>query len=275
MNEKHYTEDLKQYRAKLEKNLRADYSWLSLSGLFWLEEGENTFGTDASNTVILPEGTGPTDAGVFTLNDGEVSVQFAEGMNATIDGENLSQAEMKPDTSGEPTELRLNDLKMVVIERGVGFGIRLWDKNSPNRVNFEGRKWHKPNSDYRVTAKITPFDPPKKVPMINQIGDHFDGEMDAQVAFDLNGKTNTLEVMKLDSGALYIMFKDNSSGKSTYPPGRYLVTEIADDDTVVIDFNKAYSPPCAFTDFATCTLPHPQNILSIAVEAGEKYNSRH
>lgn len=268
-------EELNQYRENADKSLRAEYSWLALTGLFWLEEGENSFGTDLANLVTLPDGSAPAQAGVFTLTDGVVSVQFAEGVNGMVNGEALAQAEMKPDTAGEPTEIKLNDLKMVVIERGTEFGIRIWDKNNPKRTNFEGRKWHEPNHNFRVTAKITLFNPPKKVPMVNQIGDHFEGEMDAKVIFDLNGVTNTLDVTELSSGALYIMFKDGSSGESTYPPGRYLVTEIAEGDTVVIDFNKAYSPPCAFTDFATCTLPHPQNILSITVEAGEKYNNLH
>lgn len=266
-----HTDTINSWRQEAETSLRAEHNWLSLVGLFWLEEGENPFGANPESSITLPNENTPDKAGVFTLKDGKITVRIADGVDARIEDQVVIEAEMKPDTSEEPDYLYIGGLKMGVIERGQGFAIRVWDEDHPKRLNFKGRNWYAIDDEYRVTAKIAPYESPKKVPMVNQIGDHFDMEMYAELSFTINGREHTLDATQLSSGALYIMLKDETSKSNTYPSGRYLVTEIPEGDEVVIDFNKAYSPPCAFTDFATCTLPPPQNTLDAAIKAGEIY----
>lgn len=266
-----YTDAINNWRQEAETSLRAEHHWLSLAGLFWLEEGENPFGANPENSITLPNGSAPDKAGVFTLKDGKITARIANGVDARIADQVVIEAEMKPDTSEKPDYLYIGGLKMGVIERGQGFAIRVWDKDHPKRLNFKGRNWYDIDNEYRVTAKIIPYESPKKVPMMNQIGDHFDMEMYAELSFTINGREYTLDATQLNSGALHIMLKDETSKSNTYPAGRYLVTEIPEGDEVIIDFNKAYSPPCAFTDFATCTLPPPQNTLDTAIKAGEIY----
>jgi uncharacterized protein (DUF1684 family) len=92
------------------------------------------------------------------------------------------------------------------------------------------------------------------------------------VRFSLHGQELTLEPMleSLDDDQYFFIFRDGTSGKETYGAGRYLYTDVAQNGRVILDFNKAYNPPCAFTAFATCPLPPPQNRLPVRIEAGEK-----
>ena len=181
---------------------------------------------------------------------------------------------LKPDTSGEPTIVTVGELRFFLIVRGERVGIRVKQENHPNRLKFDGRVWYEPSLPWRVTAAVTPYDPPKQSPVLNVLGDTEESEFNARLEFSLNGSQHNLDAFLLEDGRYYILFKDSSSGVSTYPSGRYLVTEKAVEGQVVIDFNKAYNPPCAFTDFATCPLPPPQNLLSAAVQAGEIYRHR-
>ena len=268
---------IEAWRAEAELNLRAEYSWLALAGLFWLETGENSMGSGTDNKIVLPAASAPAYAGAFILSeDGQIELRLADGVMAELDDALIISAiTMQPDTSGAPNYLYLNDLKMVVIERGGNYAIRLWDKNNPNRLNFGGRAWFAPQAEYQITARFNAYDPPKKSTMVNMLGQEFEGEFVGQIKFELDGTTIQLDALDLPDGELFVMFKDATSGNSSYPPGRYLRTEKRQGNSVVIDFNKAYNPPCAFTDYATCTLPPQQNHLPIAMEVGEKYVPRH
>lgn len=263
---------LQTFRAKLETNLRAEFSWLSLAGLFWLEPGENNFGTGAGNAILLPEGTAPENAGCFQLNeDGSVQVNLTSDSIATINDQAISTAEMKPDSSGAGTFLHLNDLRFLVIERGGMLAIRLWWRSHPNRLNFQGRKWYEAQEAYRITAQVVPYDPPKKVIIPDIVGNETENEVQAQLVMEKDGQTFCLDAMLIPNGRYYIVFKDATAGDTTYPAARFLVTEVVEGDRVMVDFNKAYSPPCAFTAHATCPLPTRDNALTLPIEAGERY----
>lgn len=267
-----YTHSLLAWRERMDTNLRAEYSWLSLAGLFWLKEGENRFGSAPGNDIVLPKGSAPAQAGVFLVEGKTVTLGLMPNIDARLDDEPAPDgAVLQPDVSGKPNFLYLASLRMVLIERGGQLAIRLWDSQHPNRLNFGGRVWYEPDSNWRVTARIEPYDPPKPVTIPDMLGNDNEGHMHAALAFEVDGRTYRLDAEKLETGAYYIMFRDATAGKTTYPAVRYLTTEVAEADSVIIDFNKAYSPPCAFTEFATCPLPPPGNVLGVAVEAGEKY----
>lgn len=266
-----YLADLNDFRAKREASLRREYGWLSLAGLFWLDQGANPFGNGAENPIRLPE-RAPGHAGVFTLNDGRVTATAAADVSIRMNDGDLptAGAELRPDASGEPDFLFIGDIRMVVIERGGQLAIRAWDPQRASRHNFGGCLWFAPNDKFRVTAKVELYPEPKKVIVDDIVGIKREGVMHALLAFELDGKQYRLEAERLDDNAYDLIFKDPTANKTTYGAGRYLTTEIAAGDEVVIDFNKAYNPPCAFTEFATCPLPQAQNILDIAIEAGER-----
>lgn len=272
MGSNDYLSSLTKWRGEMERNLRADYSWLALWGLFWLEEGENTIGSADGSRIKLPDRI-PAHLGVFTLREGKVSLQVAEDDLIRLnDWEPITPDHvLKADISGEANFLFTDDVRMMLIERGGELAVRVWDPLHPNRMNFVSRQWFDTAKSLRVKARIEVYDPPKAVLVDDILGFQHEAEMHAALVFELDGQEQRLDAELLSSGAYYIIFKDETAGKSTYPAGRYLVSEIAEDDHVVIDFNRAYNPPCAFTDHATCPLPRPENVLDIAIEAGEKY----
>lgn len=268
-----YTTEILKWRAVVETNLRGEYSWLALAGLFWLQPGENRFGTAPGNELVLPAGSAPPQAGVFLLSGRTVTLGLMPGVDARLDDDSAQGGEtLRPDSSGKPNFLYLGRLRMLLVERGGRLAIRLWDKEHPRRLNFGGRKWYPPDPAYRVTARIEPYDPPRPVTILDMLGNENQGQMHAALVMEVGGEKIRLDAERQRDGEYYIMFKDATSGQTTYPAVRYLLTEVAQGDTVVVDFNRAYSPPCAFTDYATCPLPPPDNVLKVAIEAGEQYN---
>ncbi|MEX1143295.1 MAG: DUF1684 domain-containing protein [Anaerolineales bacterium] len=263
---------IEKFRAQREANLRREYGWLSLAGLFWLQEGENGFGSAADNAIRLP-GRAPERGGTFTLRGGQVTVTPAEGVSLRVNDTELvgTSGALKLDTSGQTDFVFVDDLRLAVIERGGQLAIRVWDPQSPVRREFSGCTWYKPDSRFRVTANVEPYAEAKQVMIEDIIGISRPAEMQAALSFTVNGSANRLDAESLEDGSFDLIFKDSTADNGTYPAGRYLTTEVAEGGQVVIDFNYAYNPPCAFTEFATCPLPLPQNILAVAIEAGEKY----
>ena len=263
-----YKAEIEQYRQKREAGLKADGGWLTVSGLFWLNEGVNTVGTDKSKTIVLPEGSAPGSVGVFEFHDGQTIFRADPGVKVTVNGAPATSATLKPDTAGAPGVLQVNDLTMFVIKRGQRFAIRMKDKNSPMRRHFTGLKFFPPDERYKVTARFVPYTPPKMIPLPNILGETEQEASPGYVEFTLNGHPCRLDPVTEDD-TLFFIFKDLTAGKETYPSGRFLNTPMPVNGEVTLDFNKAYNPPCAFTPYATCPLPPQQNILAIRVEAGE------
>ncbi len=267
-SEKTYAEEIEKWRQRRVAALKADDGWLTVAGLFWLKNGKNTVGIDAGNDIVLPAGSAPGRVGVFEFANGATTFEAAANVNVAIDGKPARGATMTPDTSGSPTLLTLNDLTMFVIKRGDRFGIRLRDKSSEMRRHFTGIHYFAVEEVYRVRAKWVPYDPPKSIAIPNILGQTEMESCPGRAEFTLEGHPLSLEPV-VEGRRLFFILKDLTSGHETYPAGRFLYAEMPKDGEVVLDFNKAQNPPCAFTPYATCPLPPEQNRLNVRVEAGE------
>lgn len=254
-----YVAQIEQWRREREKRLAADDGWLTVAGLFWLKEGPNSFGTHPSCDIVLPEGSAPPRAGVFEHSGGRTLLRWADRPGQPV--------EMLPDETIVP----LGDLSFQVIRRGSRYGVRLRDKNSRFRREFAGLKWYPVNAAWRVTARLVPYPEPRKLRVGSTIGEPQEFDAPGYLDFELEGRRLRLEPAQA-GGELFIIFRDLTSGKTTYPAGRFLYASPANDGTVVLDFNKAYNPPCAFTPYTTCPLPPRQNHLPVAIEAGEQFH---
>ena len=267
-----YRAEVRKWRAGREARLKADGGWLTVAGLFWLEEGPNRFGTDPAGDVVLPDGSTPAKAGVFELKGDQVTVSLLPGASGRIAGQPVSgSSAMQPDTSGSPDVLEMGTLSLSVIERGDRYGIRLKDKNAAARKGFTGLEWFDVEEDYRVAARWVAYPEPKLVEVPNVLGQIVPMPSPGYAEFTLAGKSVRLDgvLESPDAGELFFIFRDQTSGKETYGAGRFLYADLPKGGKVVLDFNKAYSPPCAFTPYATCPLPPRQNRLPVRVEAGE------
>lgn len=263
---------IQSWRDEQERNLRADDSWLTLAGLFWLNEGENTFGSGEDQHLVFPAGSCAAHVGTLIRQGEQVTLKVAAGADVSVNGQTVTQASLTADGDGknQPDVVRHHSLSFFVITRGHRVGIRLRDTNSPVRRDFAGRVWFDYNPAYVVEASFTPYEAGKTIPILNILGDVTDTPSPGFVTFDLNGQTCTLDATAAGSG-LFFNFRDKTCGKESYGAGRFLMAGAPVDGKVTIDFNKAVNPPCAFTIYATCPVAPLQNHLQIAIPAGEKY----
>ena len=260
------------WREKRHARLASEGGWLTLVGLHWLQPGDNAFGSDPSNPVLLPEGKAPKKAGVLTLANGRVHLKAAPGSGLTIDGKPVVDKDLGDDTSETTDVMTIGDLSFYVIRRDDRFGIRVKDKNSPVRTSFKGIDYFPADPKWMVTGTFVPYDTPKKVAVPTVLGTTDTMDAPGLVTFTIDGRQLTLQPVVEDpkEPMLWFIFKDATSAKETYGGGRFLYSEMPKDGRVVVDFNQAYNPPCAFTPYATCPLPPKENWLPIRVEAGEK-----
>ncbi len=259
-----------KWREKREEELKAEDGWLTVAGLFWLKEGPNTFGTRSNQNIVLPNGSGPANIGTLELANGVVTLKSAPGIMALVDGKPAREFEMRFDGEKPPAPFTVASLKFSVIKRGERYGLRVRDKNSAARREFKGLRWFPARQSYRVTASFTPDPQAIEIVIMNVLGDELKMKSPGTLTFRLNGKKYQLRPVVEDDKKLFILFKDKTAGKTTYGAGRFLYADLPQDGKVVLDFNRAENPPCAFTNYATCPLPPRQNFLPIAIEAGEK-----
>jgi uncharacterized protein (DUF1684 family) len=268
-----YRDQIRRWREEREARLKADDGWLTVAGLFWLHEGENRFGCDPSLEIVLPAGSAPDRAGSFELKSGRTTVRLEPGVRALVGGRALTEPRvLHSDAAGQPDVLEMQRLSLYLIERGGQFAIRLKDKEAAARREFTGLHWYDVSESYRVEARWVQYPEFRPVRLPNVLGKMETMPSPGYAAFSLGGTALRLDGVLEDPRAeeLFFILKDQTSGKETYGGGRFLYAALPKAGKVVLDFNKAYNPPCAFTAYATCPLPPRQNWLPVRIEAGEK-----
>jgi uncharacterized protein (DUF1684 family) len=261
-----YLSDIAKWHSDRAAGLKRDNGWLSLVGLFWLNPG--------ANDVKLP--SNPPSVAHVTLQDGKVTLDPNPAF--TIDGKPVAAPVVLVDDTDPkgPTVVKSGTLSYAAIKRsdvhGDRFALRARDPRSEARTHFKGLDYFPTNSDYRVEARFEPYNPPKKIPITNVLGMVSNETSPGALVFSLGGKELRIDpILEQGEKDLFIIFKDATSGHETYGAARYLYAHPPDaSGRTIVDFNKAYNPPCAFTPYATCPLPPPQNRLPVRVEAGEK-----
>ena len=225
------------------------------------------------NEIVLPEGKAPAQAGTLRLAGGKVTLEAKPDSGIKSAGQPVTTLELKSDEDGAPTMLELGSLSFHVVKRGDRLGLRVKDRENPARAEFKGTDYYPADRKWVVNARFEPYEPPKRVPILNVLGMETEETAPGALAFEVGGREYRLQALK-EKGEeqLFIIFADQTSGKETYGAGRYLYADPPDaEGRVTLDFNRAYSPPCAFTRYATCPLPPAENRLPLRVEAGEKY----
>ena len=265
-----YQQDIDGWRAGRMKSVAGPDGWTTLVGLYWFKEGANRFGSGADNDLVLAGPRVPAEVGTFTLASGKVSFTAAKGADVQSGGKPVTSTKLGTDADPDTTVLTHGSLTFYAIQRGPRYGLRVKDSEADARVHFKGFDYFPVDQKWRVEARFEPYRPMKKIPIINILGMEEDMDSPGALIFDVGGQEYRLDTVLEDGETDYfVMFADQTNGKQTYGAGRFLYVKPPVDGSTVLDFNKAYSPPCAFSHYATCPLPPPQNRLPIAVEAGE------
>jgi uncharacterized protein (DUF1684 family) len=273
-----YIAEVTKFRQDREAALRADTGWLTIAGLWFLTQPVTTFGSDPLNDIVFPA-SAPPRAGTFEMRNGTVSVTAAEGVVFQLNGKPVTKMALKSDFPGPADRLSLGrDLQFWVHNSGQRLSIRLRDQNSALRKNFTGLRWFPIDPAYRVEATYAPFDKPKMVDVASLVGDSDKTPIPGLVTFTLKGETYSLEPFaEPGDPRFWFVFRDLTSQKETYPAARFLYvpapTPHGSDGKargkLILDFNKAENPPCAYNPYTTCPLPTEQNRLRTRIEAGE------
>lgn len=255
------------WRERREARLTEPYGWLSLIGLEFLDDGVTRVGAAADNDLVVPDG--PPVWGELDVDGNNVLFKAEPGADISIDGEVRDAARLLLDGADGPTTVSAGTVRFHLIGRGDGVALRLRDSRAPTRRNFAGLDWYAPDPDWRIRARWEPHPPGSTMQIANVLGDLLDEPNPGRAVFKRNGRSYSLEAV--DSGDdVWFIFADRTSGRSTYGSGRFLYADKAVDGELVLDFNLAYNPPCAFNEYTTCPLPPPSNRLDLAVEAGER-----
>jgi len=266
-----YKTEIENWRSVHEEELRKDDSWLTVAGLFWLKDGVNTVGKGNGYDVELTDNFKQDKFGTIQFHNGKAVLNVEPSVEAMTDGgKPVTVLELASDDPGPATKVTTGTQTFYLIKREDKFGIRLKDTETAERRNFSGEHWFPVDESYRVTGTFEPFDTVQEVEIPNVLGGTFKMKSPGVVKFKLKGKDLSLQPVVEDEKTLFFIFKDMTSNNETYGAGRFLYTNNPVDGKVILDFNKAENPPCAFTSFATCPLPPPQNRLDIDIKAGEK-----
>ena len=264
-----YVQEVNAWHFQRIESLRGEHSWLTLVGLFWLEEGENTFGSAPDNDVVFPD-KAPPHCGTLTMANGQVVLTAVPDAGLVHEGEPVTTLTMVSDLDENKTRVHVGSFNFYVIDRGGRLGLRLKDQEAEVYTSFQGIDRFPVDPKLRFEARWDPYDPPKMVQTPNVLGQVSEEESPGAIVFDYQGETLRLEPSDASDGQLFLVFGDASNGEETYGGGRFLFLDPPVNGRVVLDFNKAYNPPCVFSPYATCPLPRQENKLPVAIRAGEK-----
>jgi len=264
-----FVQAFEKWKAEQTDDLKAN--WLSLAGLFWLKPGVNSFGSDPGNAIVFPKG--PAHAGEFLLEGKNVTIRLRPDAGATIAGKPFGEAKLDPDITNHTTKVEMGSLIFHVIVRGDRVGIRVRDRESAAARDFKGMMFFPLDLNYRITGTWVPSDGHKTVAIPNALGDVSQEVSPGSVQFKVNGVDASLTALGGDpKNGLFFVFTDATAKADTYPGGRFLETGAVENGKVVLDFNRAYNPPCAVTPYATCPLAPKENRVAVAIPAGEKFD---
>jgi uncharacterized protein len=259
------------WRAAREAEIKGPESWLTIVGLSWLEEGENVFGTDASNAIVLPAGSAPPWAGKIVKKNEEFILRAEPGVALMVNGRPLTESTIRDEGRGIPDVIGLGRLTFWIIKRDARYGIRLRDPESAPRKAFTGIEYYPPAPEFRITGTFRPLPEPKAIRVEAKIVGTAEMTAVGTVAFRFQDRDYEIEAWKGEiEGTIHFVLGDPTNGEATYGGGRFLDAPLLEGGRVDLNFNRLTNPPCAFSAFATCPLPPKANRLPFRIEAGEK-----
>lgn len=268
MDQKSYEMKIRKIRQRENREMASDpLNWFYLAGLFWLEEGDNSFGSDEKNKIHLAAFPKP-QCGALVLKNGTITLEPAKDIHITCNGRTPTSRPLRSDRDKKPDILKIGTLTLKIIKRGEAYLLRVWDKESPDGKNFAGLKYYPVRPEYCITAKFVNYRPPRPISIMTVLGTEQEKHLLGQAQFTWNGVECTLEAQD-DGKNLLFSFNDKTKADATYGGGRYITTPKPKDGRVVLDFNLATNWPCAYTPFATCPMPPTENHLPVRIEAGE------
>ncbi len=266
-----YVKEINEWDQKRINRLKADDGWLNLVGRFWLKQGESTFGSAKDNDIVVESSKLQEHIGSFIFEDSVVTFRALDGVDVMLGDMSVKEIVLVDDQKNDVTVLQIGSVKFNLIVRDTLYGIRFRDLNSDLVKNFKGVDRFPIDESWKIIAKFEAYNPVKEIDVPNVLGQISKEKSPGAVVFERDGKTHRIDAVDEGGDRLFLIIADQTSGEETYGGGRFMYVNKPDSTgTILLDFNKAYNPPCVFTKYATCPLPPLQNYLKLKIEAGEK-----
>ncbi len=267
-----YRQCLEEWKAQRIASLKSDDGYLNLAGLYWLHDGVSTFGSGNGNDLVFPA-TALLEMGTFELGENGVEMTIRSGVDVRIDGKPVSRTQMSDESAGNADIATFGSFAWTIIRRDDRFAVRLRDFEHPALRLFPPIDYFPTDEKLRVEARLQRYEQPRVVRVDTVIeGLDYNPTSPGLLRFDIGGQSFALEAYNAGDEFL-LVFGDATSGRETYPAGRFLYTnKPGKDGVVLLDFNTAQNPPCAFNEFATCPVASPRNRLAIPIHAGERFD---
>jgi uncharacterized protein (DUF1684 family) len=264
-----YLSSIEQWQQERLDGLKAKDGWLNLAGIYWLKEGAQTIGSDPSNDHVFPE-KAPAFIASLTLKGNKAHIKVNDDIELYHNNKLVKELDLEPDTSGNPLYITHGDFAWYIMKRHHSLAIRLRDFKNPAIDALDQIPSYPINPDYVVEARLHKFDEVRTISVPTPFKDYTqDYRCPGELEFRLKG--NKLKLLPFKSGEGYfLIISDETTAMGTYGGGRFMYAYPDSAGRIILDFNKAYNPPCAITPFAACPMPPPENHLPIKLEAGEK-----
>lgn len=266
-----YVQQLEEWKQDRIESLKLPTGWLRLEGMFWLDEGENSFGSGENQDIQFPQGTIPENAGTFVYKDGQVTMNVADGVIITYEGEPIDQGVIFDGEDEDTPHVEHESLEWFIIVREDLVGIRLFNKDDEKADQFTGFDSYPIDPRWNRRARFIPNPEGITMSIVNVLGQELEVTSPGVLEFSIDGEVYTLDAIDSDDN-MFMIVGDQTNETETYQAGRYIYVDFPEEGSQYtnIDFNKIYNPPCAYNVFTTCQLPPPQNQLDVAIAAGEK-----
>jgi uncharacterized protein (DUF1684 family) len=270
-----YAAEVEARRQEMDRQMRAPgpWGWLAIVGMYPLKQGPNTVGSAPESDILLPAGAAPEQLGILDFQGETGTLHVTTDEVVTVDGVETRDVALRNHYApGGMSVVAVREVSFGMMQWASDpYNVRVWDANSPKRLNFPGRAWYPVDASYRVVGRFTPYPQTQTMTVTHTGGLTQALKNTGYVEFELKGQLFRFEAAASEKGAEYVwlLMRDGTSGKATYGAGRFLMAALADDGTVDLDFNKLYHPPCAFCEYTTCPMPPRSNVIPFPVEAGE------
>jgi uncharacterized protein len=268
-----YSAEIAEFHGKRLDAIAGPDGWATLAGLFWLDSANYAIGSAKASTILLPSDHTPKSVGTLTIADKTVLFRATKGVSVMVDSARVDSIALASDKEPKPTVLRAGSVTYRLIERAGRLALRVKDSAYVLRRDFQGLQYFPSDTSYRVLAHLEPHATPRSVRILNIVGMTEEYRSPGLLHFTIGGTPYTLTATfeGKDTTQYFVLFRDATSKETTYPAGRFMYAKLADSaGNTILDFNRAYNPPCAFTAFATCPLPPAENVLPVSLTAGEK-----
>lgn len=267
--------DLQDWRKEQDEKMKSPTGWLALTGHYWLKEGENSFGSEEDSDIKLPTNLKEKCSGVIRVSGGDVTLEVTDLGGLQVNGKSTRSATLQIEAAKEEVDgsdkVTIGDrVTIQLVRRTNRLAIRVRDRESSLLREFAGKVWFDFDPQFQVKGKFVPVSTESFLDITNIKGGASKSELAGTIEFEFAGKSQTLLAIREGEGELFVVFRDKTSGSETYSAGRFLYVKTSEDGNVLLDFNRAYNPPCAFSPHTLCPLPPKENELGFAVRAGEK-----